>query len=455
MLSPRLLAEMRANLQLAWPIIAAQLSFVSMGTVDTMLAGRIGESALAAVAVAANIFFLLFVMFMGLFMAVSPVVSQRLGAGQAAPLIGGFLRGGLGLAVLAGLLWAVLIIAVSPPVLDLLQLHPETRRMALHYLWATLPSTVAFTLGFVLRNAAEAHGLTRVPLVAGVVGLLVNAGVGYVLLFGKLGLPAIGPTGVGVATSCAAWAMLAVYGLSYQRLPLLRVLQIRAQEGKALAASAREILHIGLPIAAILTAEASLFLVGALLMARFGEAVVAAHQIAINFASLTFMVPLSVGLATTVRVGHAAGAGNVEAVALRGRAGMVLGIGFAVFSASLMALLPEPIIRLYTQTSTVVPLAVGFLGFAAVFQIADCIQATANGALRGIKDTRIPMLITVAAYWVVGLPLAIWLAFYTDVGPAGIWCGFIAGLAVAAIGLATRFLRMSHGPLPPAALESS
>lgn len=441
LLSPAVRAEMRANLLLAWPIIAAQLSFVSMGTVDTMLAGRLGASALAAVAVGANLFFLAFVMFMGLFMAVSPIVAQRLGAGRPAEETGQVLRAALVLAVRAGLLWALLLALAAPPVLDLLELQAETRRNAWHYLLCALPSTVAFCLSFVLRNAAEAHGLTRVPLYAGLVGFAVNAGVGYLLLFGKLGLPALGPMGTGVATSCAAWTMVAVYAAAYRRLPDLRALRLRRPGPMADLAADRELVRLGLPIAAILTAEASLFLIGALLMARFGEDVVAAHQIAINFASVTFMVPLSVGLATTVRVGLAAGAGDAAGVALRGRVGMQLGIAFAVFSASLMALAPGLIIGLYTDAASVRPLAVGFLAYAALFQIADCIQATANGALRGIKDTRVPMIVTVTAYWIVGLPLAVLLAFHAPVGPAGIWWGFIAGLAVAAAGLSLRFLR--------------
>lgn len=439
-------AELRANLVLAGPIIAAQLSFVSMGTVDTLLAGRLGAGALAAVAVGANLYFLLFVLFLGLFMAVSPVVAQRLGAARPAAEIGDFLRAALQLALLAGLIWAALLVLIGPPVLDHLGLLPETRRNAWHYLLCTLPSTVAFCLCFVLRNAAESHGLTQVPFLAGLIGFSVNALLGYGLLFGKLGLPAVGPMGTGLATSAAAWAMVLVYLAAYRRLPALRALRLGRRGASVEAGAARELLRLGLPIAAILTAEASLFLVGALLMARFGEATVAAHQIAINFASLTFMVPLSVGIATTVRVGLAVGAGDAAAVALRGRIGMLLGIASALVSATLMALLPGPIVALYTddQTAGVQALAVGFLAYAALFQIADGIQATANGALRGIKDTRIPMLITVTAYWIIGLPLAVVLAFHSPLGPVGIWWGFIAGLGVAAAGLSWRFLRRTR-----------
>jgi MATE family multidrug resistance protein len=154
---------------------------------------------------------------------------------------------------------------------------------------------------------------------------------------------------------------------------------------------------------------------------------------------------MSIGMATTVRVGIAAGAGDAAAVRLRGLAGIGMGACFAAVSASLMALLPRPIVAPYTDAPGVAALAAGFLAYAAVFQVADCVQATANGALRGVKDTRVPMLITVSAYWLVGLPLAVALAFHTALGPVGVWVGFIAGLAVAAAGLSARFLHRARG----------
>jgi MATE family multidrug resistance protein len=298
-----------------------------------------------------------------------------------------------------------------------------------------------FCLCFVLRSAAEAHGLTRIPLAAGLIGLTFNAAAAWVLMYGKLGLPALGAVGTALATLAAAWVMVVVYGVQFVRSSTLRELALWRWERPRMERDMFEIASVGGPIALILTAEAWLFIIGALLMARFGGEVVAAHQIAINFASLSFMVPLSIGLATTVRVGLAAGAGRRDEVALRGRAGMLLGAAFALVSASVMALAPGRVVAVYTDTPGVAALAVRFLAFAAVFQLADCVQATANGALRGIKDTRLPMLITVGAYWIVGLPLSAWLAFRTALGPRGIWVGFIVGLAIAAVGLSRRFLR--------------
>lgn len=433
-------SEARANLALALPLLAAQLLFISMGTVDTLVAGWLGAEPLAAVAVGANLWFMAFVLFWGLFMAVSPIVAQRLGAGRPPAECGRFLRGALGLAALLGLVWMALLLAMIEPVLGLLRLEPPTHAMAADYLRAIAPGALPFALFFALRNAAEGAGQTRATLWAGLAGFIVNAVLAYGLAHGAWGLPALGPRGCGIATATAGVAMVLAFLAMYRWHPVLRTLELYGRGGWRPGDAAREVVRLGAPISLIITAEAWLFIIGALLMARFGTDTVAAHQIAINFASIAFMVPMSIGMATTVRVGYAAGAGEPAAtLRLRGATGIGLGVLFALLSASTMALLPGAIVGAYTQDAGVTALATGFLYYAAVFQLADCVQATANGALRGLKDTRVPMLITVSAYWLVGLPLAAGLAFATGAGPAGVWVGFIGGLAVAAVGLSLRF----------------
>lgn len=444
--SPNVRAELRANLALAWPLLAAQLLFIGMTTVDTLVAGRLGAAPLAAVAVGSNLWFMLFVLFMGLFMAVAPIVAHRLGGGRPAAESGRFLRGAVTLAALLGVAWMLLLLAVMGPVLDVLQLEAPTRAYAEGYLRAIAPGAVPSALFFALRNAADGYGQTRATLWAGLAGFVVNAALAYGLANGAWGLPALGPRGCGVATAVASGVSVLAFALMYRWHPKLRELTLYGRGSWRPDAATAEILRLGGPIALILTAEAWLFLIGALLMARFGTDAVAAHQIAINFASITFMVPMSIGMATSVRVGYAAGAGDRAAERLRGLAGIGMGGGFAVVSASMMALLPAAIVALYTTDTAVSAMAVGFLYYAAVFQVADCVQATSNGALRGVKDTKVPMLITVSAYWLVGLPLAVALAFNTPLGPPGIWLGFIAGLAVAAAGLSARFLHRTRAP---------
>jgi MATE family multidrug resistance protein len=438
--------EARENLRLALPLTAAMLSFVGMSTTDTILAGRLSADALAAVAVGASVWSLPFVFFMGLLMAVSPIVAQQVGARRDPRRTGEFVRGALLCAIAAGLAWTAVLQAATDPVLDLLELEPAVRGPAEGYLRVLAFGGVPYCLCFVLRSAAEGHGLTRVPLRVGLTGLAYNAVAAWALMYGRLGLPALGAVGTAWATLTASCLMVAVYVVSFRGYPELRRLALwRRARPRVPSGELREMVAVGWPIAFMLTAETWLFIIGTLLMARFGADVVAAHQVAINFASLTFMVPLSIGLTTTVRVGHAAGAGLAHEVALRGRAGMLLGALFALASASVMALLPALVVGLYTSEPGVAVLAVRFLMFAALFQVADCVQATANGALRGVKDTRLPMIITVGAYWGIGAPLAAWLGFATSLGPFGIWIGFIGGLAAAAMGLSWRFVH--HAPL--------
>lgn len=440
--------EARANLRLALPLIAAQLAFVSMGTVDAIFAGRLGVSELAAVAIGSNIWFLTFVMFMGVAMAVSPIVAQRVGAQQHAVRIGAFLRGAMVLAVLLGVVWLLLMLTAAGPVLDLLELDARTAGFARAYTSALAWSSLPLSLCLFLRNGAEGHGLTRLPLTAGLVGLTVNAGFDWLLMYGRWGFPAMGPEGCGWATVIASWTMVGVYLAYYARLPALQALQLLRPGLPRMDRDTGEVLRVGLPIAAILAAEAWLFCIGTLLMARFGADAVAAHQIAINFASLCFMVPTAIGMATAVRVGQAAGAGDAAGAALRGRTGILLGLGFAMASATLMALAPGAIVAVYTDAQSLAGPATQFLAYAALFQVFDCVQATSNGALRGIKDTRVPMQITLLAYWGVGMPLAAGLAFHTPVGASGVWWGFIAGLAVAAVGLGQRFLLRTRHDWP-------
>jgi MATE family multidrug resistance protein len=255
-----------------------------------------------------------------------------------------------------------------------------------------------------------------------------------------------------LATSVSSLVMAGVLGWLFRRSRGLR-------EHAGVAAGAegsREIFRVGLPVGLILLAEAGLFVLAALVMARFGDAAVAAYQIAINFASLLFMIPLGLGLATTVRVGHAAGAGDRDAVRHRGFVGMGLGLGNAASNAALMVAGGTLIARCYTREPGIAATAAHFLLLAAAFQFFDGLQVTANGALRGLKDTRLPMLITLVSYWLIGLPVAWWLAFRSGgggIGPDGLWWGLTAGLGAAALGLSMRYAWQTRrrNPLPPLA----
>lgn len=451
MLSASYKSHLRAEtphlLRLALPLIAAQITFVGWGVLDTLMAGRLGARELAAIAVGANIWVQVFIFFMGVCIACSPIVAQRLGAGQAMPLIGGFLRQAVVVSVGMGVIWILLVRLIARPAIDLLNLAPETAALAHDYLLAESWSGVLFCLCFTLRNGAEGLGLSRVVLVAGLAGLAGKA------FFNVWFSERFGAVGFGWATVAGTAVLLLGYLVQFALVPRLRELDFFRREHWRPRAESLEIFRLGVPIGLILLAEVAFFGSTALLMARFGDAMVAAHQVAINFASLTFMVPMGIGLATAVRVGHAAGAGDVVEAELRGKVGMGLGLSFAFVSATVMTVFPAPIVGFYTQVPEVADAAVTFLRLAAIFQLFDCLQATASGALRGIKDTQMPMVITLIAYWLIGMPASYALAFPLGFGPNALWWGFTLGLLAAAAGLSLRFLNKAPRLVPNASLN--
>lgn len=436
-------AEARANLTLALPLIAAQLAGVGMGTVDTIMAGRLSKEALAAVSAGANLNVVFFVFFMGLLMACSPIVAHRAGAGHADARAGAFAREALLLSAVIGVIWVAGAHLIAAPVLLHIGLAPETAQVAAEFMRALSWSAFGFSAWFVLRSVAEGMGTTQPIFFSGITGLLGNLLLDWAFMYGKFGLPEMGAAGCGWATSISATAMALVLAAQYRFYAPLRQLEVFKPLWPSLGRDAREIVRLGFPIGLILLAEAGLFVLTAMWMARFGDSTMAAYQIALNFASVLFMIPLGIGLATTVRVGHAMGAGEKAVARYRGMVGMKLGVLNAASNASIMLLLSSLIVALYTDDMEIAAHAKSFLWLAAAFQLVDGLQVTANGALRGIKDTRVPMMITIAAYWLVGMPIAHQLGFSSTLGPSGLWWGLTSGLAMAALGLSLRFMSKS------------
>lgn len=437
---PAVRLEIIENLKLALPLVAAQVAAVGMGTIDTLYAGRLGARELAAVSVAVSVSNLFLIFFMGLAMACSPIVAQMHGAQRSPAAIGAFLRRAQRFGLASGLAWTLLLNLAGPPMLRALALSADTTAEAITFLRWFSGVGLMTALWFTLRFSAEGLGQVRPIVIAGVSGLAANALLGWLLVFGAFGLPALGTRGLGLASTLATATMVAVLAWHYRRVPRLRAALDAARTAPAAGGEgARDILKLGLPIAAIITAEGGLFVLTALLMARFGEATVAAWQIAINFSSLVFMIPLGIGMATTVRVGHAAGAGDLAAARSRGRVGIGLGTLNAASNAAIMVAFGGLIVAGYTRDPAIGLQAGGFLLLSAAFQLFDGVQATANGALRGLKDTRVPMLLTLVSYWGIGMPVAWWLAFGLGHGPDGLWWGLTAGLAAAALGLTLRF----------------
>ena len=437
----RVAHEIGATVRLALPLIAAQLAAVGTNVVDAMLAGHYSAHVLGAVAVGANMWALAIVSGIGMMMAVPPSVSQLDGAGRRAE-VGAVFRQALWLALGMGvLLWFAA--RHAGPLIELIGVDPALRRDVDAFLHAISWGAPALTCYFALRGLSEGLSMTLPSMFFALGGLCVLAPLGYVLMFGKLGLDPQGARGCGIATALVLWMEMLGFALYVARHRNYRGLNLGERFDLPDPRRIRELLWVGLPMAVTLLAEGGLFVAVALALGTLGENVVASHQVALNIASVFFMIPLGLAMAITVRVGNAVGRGDAAGVRYAGFCGIGLTLGTQMISAGLMLSLPHLIASLYTRDATVIALATQLIVLAGVFQFSDGIQVASNGALRGLKDTRAPMAMTLFAYWIIGMPVGWWLAFRHGLGARGMWMGLVAGLSVAALLLFTRFWRSS------------
>lgn len=452
----RIRTELRALLALAIPIIIAQLAHTAMGFVDTVMAGRVSPRDLAAVALGNSLWVPVFLLMTGVLLATTPKVAQRFGAGNHSE-IGPLVRQALWLALAVGLLAAVALWNAEP-VLHWMQVDDELIEPAMGYLRAVACGFPAVALYHVLRCFSDGLGHTRPTMVLGLLGLLLNIPLNYIFIYGKLGLPAMGGVGCGWATALVMVAMLlgmlvwVAWAPYYQSSGLLR--RFDWPQGRVI----RRLLSVGLPIGVSIFAEASIFSVIALLIGGLGATVVAGHQIALNFSSMVFMIPYSLGMAATVRVGQALGRREPREARFAAGVAMATALAYACLSASSMLWLRTDIAEIYTPDLAVIGVAGSLLIYSAFFQFSDAIQVTAAGALRGYQDTRVTMLITLLAYWGIGLPvgyslgLSDWLG--EPSGPKGLWQGLVVGLTCAALLLGIRLVRSARRHIRAAGAQS-
>ena len=405
---------------------------------------RFIATALAAVAMGTSFWHPVYLFTLGVLMATSTSVAHLYGAGQPAE-IGRLARQALWLSVFLGILsfltlrhmtWISDGLAVSPDIIPLTQDYLEALS------WGVLPIFAYL----ILRFLSEGIGFTKPIMLIGFLGLIVNVAGNYVLIYGKLGFPALGAMGCGLATSLAMWAMLFGGIVLVIRHPRFRSCTPFTQFEMPRWRQLKPLLRLGLPIGMTIFAESSIFAAVALILGVFGATVVAGHQIALNVAAMTFMLPLSVAMGITIRVGQAMGRNEPGSARMIGFTGIAMAAFVMLIAAILILALARPIAGMYSNDEDVIAIAARMLFFAALFQISDGLQVSANGALRGLKDTRTPMLITIVAYWVIGLPVGYSLAIIQKMGAPGAWIGLIAGLCVAAILLNVRFYRVSRRP---------
>lgn len=429
-------------IRLATPVLIASVAQTGMGFVDTVMAGGVSAIDMAAVSIAASIWLPSILFGVGLLMALVPIVAQLNGAGRQKK-VPFEIQQGVAMALFISVPIIIVLFQTSW-ILHWMKVEDTMAAKTIGYMEAVIFAVPAYLLFQTLRSFTDGMSLTKPAMVIGFAGLLINIPLNWIFVYGKFGAPALGGVGCGVATAIVYWIMffmLLFYVVTSRRLAYVNVFgefhkpQLKAQI---------RLFKLGFPVAAALFFEVTLFAVVALMVAPLGSLVVAAHQVAINFSSLIFMLPMSLGAAVSIRVGHMLGENDTEGAAVAARVGLLVGFSTAIITATLTVLLREPIALLYTENSAVVALAMQLLILAGIYQCTDALQVVAAGALRGYKDMAAIFNRTFIAYWVLGLPSGYILGM-TDLvvepmGAKGFWIGFIIGLSSAALMLTLRLL---------------
>ncbi|WP_088328370.1 MATE family efflux transporter [Lacimicrobium sp. SS2-24] len=432
--------EIRQLVKLAWPLLIAQVTQTLMGVSDTIMAGRVSATDMAAVAIASSIVMPILFFLQGIILALPPIVS-RLDGSRRTDLIPAKGQQTLWLSLLLSVPLALCYFWV-PHLKGLLGMEPKLQAITLEYLQYMLISMPFFAVYQVLRQYCEGLSVTRPSMIIMFVGLLINIPANYVFIYGKLGLPAFGGAGCGIATGLVFVGMMVCTWVYTHYSRKMSHYPFFSQWYAPRLSEFAEILRLGLPIAMTILFEVSLFSVVAILLAPFGALIVASHQVALNFSALMFMIPLSIGLAVAIRVGFLLGEEKPLHARKAVHGAWIVGIACALFTASVSFLLRFQIADLYSNDAEVVRMAADLMFLAAVFQFSDAIQVISGCALRGYKDAKAMFYISFLSYWGIGLTTGCILGLTDWIVPkmaaTGFWIGFIVGLTSAAIFLGWR-----------------
>lgn len=439
----RLRQELSAATRLAAPVALVQLGLMLMGVVDTMMLGRVSAEALAAGALGNIVSVLLLIFGGGVLSALDPLVAQADGAGDTAA-VGAHLQRGAVLAVALAIPFGLLLWEVSP-VLRLAGQPEAVIGDAAAYARGIIWGLPAYFLFVAFRQTLQAMSIVRPTAIAIVAGNLINVVGNWTLIFGHLGFPALGVAGSAYSTTLSRWTMFA--GLLWAARGALAVYWRGLTREAADLKRHLRLLRIGLPIGFHQSIEILFFATLALLVGRMGVVPLAGHQIAINLASLSFMVPLGIAGAAATRVGNAIGRQDMPGARRAAAICLLLGAGTMLAFAILFALLPEPLARLYTHDREVIAMTALLLPIAAVFQVFDGVQTVGAGVLRGAADTTFPAALALLGFWALGLPAGLYLAYQAGHGPAGLWWGMNVGLAAVSLFLVARIAQRFRGSI--------
>ncbi|WP_349407354.1 MATE family efflux transporter [Pseudalkalibacillus sp. SCS-8] len=430
--------KLRQFMTILLPILITQVGLLAMNFFDTVMSGRAGAEDLAGVAIGSSIWVPVFTGLSGILMALTPIVAQLIGGKKSEEVSFSVLQT-VYLAIFLSFLIFLIGFIVVPPILGAMDLEADVSYIAKHYLVGLSVGILPLFIYTALRSFIDALGETRITMFITLLSLPVNILFNYLLIFGKFGFPQLGGIGAGYASAITYWFIFFVAAFVVHRVQPFAIYQVFNRFYRISIRKWIEVMKIGIPIGLSIFFEVSIFAAVTILMSRFDTITIAAHQAAINFASLLYMAPLSVSMALTIAVGFEIGGKRTSDAKQYGRLGIGIAVVFALTSAVFLWFLNDEIAGLYTKDKAVLDLTAHFLIYAIFFQLSDAVAAPIQGALRGYKDVNVTLIMALISYWVIGLPLGYVLANDTSFGPFGYWIGLSTGLTSGAV---TLYLRL-------------
>lgn len=423
------------------PILITQVALYLMTFFDILMTSKYSIDHLAGVSIGSSIWVPVYTGLTGILIGITPIVAQFIGAKKKED-VRTFVQQGFYIAILLAFIVFLGILLLIDPVLNLIPLEDSVRLVAKKYLYMMSIGLIPLFLYSVLRSFIDALGKTRVSMVVTLLSAPINIALNYVFIYGKLGFPALGGVGAGLGSAITYWLILFIaIGIVYKNKPFAE-LAIFRNWSKPSFAKIGTLTKIGIPIGLSLFAETTIFSAVTILMSAYSTEVISAHQIAMNFTSLLYMIPLSISMGATILVGHEVGAKRFRDAKTYSWLSVGTAVFFSFISSSILFIFREPIATIYTDDQHVIALTVQFFLFASLFQLSDAIQAPVQGALRGYKDVTITFIMAIISYWIIGLPTGYILANYTSFERFGYWIGLIVGLTVGAITLGIRLLHL-------------
>ncbi|MDN7241024.1 MATE family efflux transporter [Planococcus sp. N028] len=431
--------KIKMLLKIVFPIFITQVAMYLVTFFDIYMTARYGTDDLAGVSIGSSFWVPVYIGLAGILMSITPIVAQLMG-GKKRDEVKETLQQGIYLAVMLAIIVFLFFLFGTDFLLGLMDLEPAVAQVAAGYIFAMSLGLIPLFVYNAMRSYIDALGSTRVSMFISLMAAPINIFFNYLFIFGNFGFPELGGIGAGYASAITYWLIMFIaMWIIHTKKPFASFAVFNGWARLSLS-KMKEISLIGIPIGISIFAETSIFSVVTLMMSTYGTITIAAHQIAINFTSLLYMLPLSISMGATILVGFEVGAKRFRDAKQYSWLSVGTAIGFSFFSACILFFMREQIAALYSSDPAVIQLAVQFLVFAALFQLSDAVQAPVQGALRGYKDVNVTFVMALVSYWVIGLPVGYLLANFTEFGAFGFWIGLIAGLTAGAITLSIRLV---------------